>query len=1665
MAEGAVPTLESCRGLIAAGRAGEAIAGLEAMLASGADSVPVIHHYAVALHLAGRSADAIEHFDRAIEREPAQANIHQNRSIALLAIGRAEEAVESAREAVRLRPENPGGYVNLVLAQTHTGRMADAWESVSKGLEVAPDHPGLLNQAAHIATEARNLPLAESFMARAMAQSPDNPEVVYNSGVLHQARSRHREALEAFDRTLSVQPGHQGAFVNRGVALRSLGRIGEAMAHFRKGLSEAPDWPVLRYNLAVTELLVGNWTRAWPDFELRSRLAGALEQSPRPDSPVWGGEDIAGKTLLVIHEQGFGDTFQFLRFLPPAAKRAARLVFACQERLHPLLSRLDLFEKGGIALLSAGDPLPPHDVHIPLMSLARILEATPDGLPPLTARVALEEPRLSRWAALGRNGPERWRIGLSWQGNPNASVDQDRSMPLAAFASLGALSGRAAFLSLQKHFGHDQDAPDGLDLIVPPADFDGRDAFVDTAALMMSLDLVIITDTAVAHLAGLLGRPVWLLLKFVPDWRWGWEGNLTGWYPTMRLFRQRAPGDWPGLMADVAAQLERLIGNPGESARPPDEVAAEAVRLHGEGRFAEACVLYGSVAQHRRRDPQMLNFHAMAMLEDGRRSRGSAERALPLAAHSVALQPSRSDLWSNFAVLLDALGSASDSRRALRFALDAEPGHIPSLVALAKKHSALGRTDDALEMLSDVLAREPGSASTHSAMAAVLTDLKRYGEAEEATRRALEIDPGNARLWVQLGAIQSDARRPRNAADSWERALAVDPGNADAYSNLGVNERNFGDVEIACWFGRRAVECDPVHADGWNNLGIAELEAGRDDNAVAAFRKAIEIRPDYADAHVALGMALLNRGDFVSGLKHYEGRLVSKKLAITEGRPNLPYWRGGDPEGLSILLMAEQGFGDAFQFVRYARWLKERGAARVFVGCRKRIGHLLATVPDVDGIVADGDKLPAVDAMAYMMSMPYLTEMRLDSIPAYDGYMRADPERVTRWAEWLSARPGFRVGVVWQGNPDPKVDKGRSFPLAALAPLALPDVRLIALQKGPGEEQIEALAGQFEVECPGPDFDAGPDAFADTAALIMNLDLVVTSDTAVAHLAGALGKPCWVVLKSNPEWRWLSDRSDSPWYPDTRLFRRVRDEVEEAPFAGVMGRVADALSRLVAGDLAQRHLKAPAQGVETVPFDPVATFNRALKAHRAGDQADAVTLFGQVLKVPKFKPTALNMLGAIALHADRNHRARIFFEGAEKAGLQSPELLTNYAISLRRIGAIPDAISKLNAVLARAPTPESHLTLANIYRDECAFDLSLANYEAALRLKPDFPKAHRGIGNLMRDMHRPEESLAAFERARALDPKDGDLILDHAHAKLFVGDLIGGFRDYEARWQSKEMRPRNFTEPRWNGETAPGKVLLIHGEQGFGDNIQFVRFVDEAARRVGRVMLEVRGPLVELMKQLETERPLTVVEQGTSYGKFDLQIPMMSLPMAFGTTLDTLPAPARFRLDPERVALWKSRFPSDGVRIGLIWQGNPKARADAGRSPPLSVLAPLLSLPGARFVALQKSDGLAQLRRSEFADRIVAPGAALGDFHETAHAIAALDAVVSSCTATLHLSASLGVPVYAMLKYHADWRWLNEVETSPWYPSVRLFRQQVVHEWDAVVAAIRAALAERMVSA
>ncbi|MGG7516771.1 tetratricopeptide repeat protein [Allorhizobium undicola] len=1657
-----------CRSLMAEGRVDEALKALLQLHAAASGDPEISHLTGLALHLAGRSGEALAFFEQSLEADPARAGVHQNFALALLAAGEAQRAEAHARKAIDLDPDSLGGRSNLVLALVALGRWAEAEAVCAEILSARADDPVALAQMGVIRLELGDAAAAEMLLERSLALRPD-AEAFYNLGVVHQKSARLEAAIAAYRQALQLDPQHERAANNLAACYRLEGDLMRA-AKVQDALVSLNPSPLHRFNRACLKLLAGDWAASWEDYELRSLAAPNTFPASLAEKPRWQGEELGEADLLVVCEQGLGDSLQFIRFLPRLAGRAGRIVLACQPQLFRLFSSFAPFlEEGGrFQLHPPQEPFPECAAWVPLLSLPLILGLQPDQVGVRVPYLAAEPEKSAQWRdwLAGReasDGRKALTIGLNWQGNPKAYGEPGRSLPLAAFAPLAQTAGPLRFVALQKGEALQENPPEGLELLVPEGLDSSDDAFLDTAALIISLDLVITSDTAVAHLAGALGKPVWLLLKKGPDWRWGMEGMLTDWYPTMRLFRQRQAGDWDGVMREVQQELKLLLTAP----RALDEASHEpvtldqAIQCHQQRDFARAVRLYRHLLAQGVEPARVLNLLGMALMEAGQRGAAAARQGLPYSARSVALQANIPDFWSNFAIALDACGQPADGLRALRHALTFNPDHVTSHLALARRETAQGRPEAALARAGRVVKAYPNLTHGLAAYAAAALAAGHLDEAEEAMRRACRLEPKVASHLVQLGAILLKKNQPRDAARAWERVLAAQPDNADAWSNLGVAERNHGSAEIAAWFQSRGTQMQPQHAEAWSNCGISLLDAGREEPARAAFLKAIECRPGYADAEMALGMMLLNEGEYGQGLDLYERRFQVEVLGIDRSRVRLPEWQGEDLAGKSILVLAEQGFGDAFQFVRYVALLKARGAERVLVGCRQKIAALLGTMPGVDGVICENDTIPRLDYHIFMMSLPHRFSTTVDTIPAFPAYLFAEPQRVTQFAEWLGERPGFRVGLVWQGNPDPQVDKGRSFPLRVLEPLAGRDgVRLIALQKGAGEEQIDSV--DFAVERPPQGFDEGPDAFLDTAALIMNLDLVITSDTAVAHLAGALGKPAWVILKSRAEWRWLRGRSDSPWYPRTRLFRRVEGEVEAEAFAGVAGRVAEALALLVAGDRGQLFESREPEIAVPAPLAPKLRLAQAIEAHIAGRKDEAEAAYGALIHEPEVSAEALHMLGGLAIEAQNYPRALLFLEGALALGLETPAFRTNYSIALRHMGRVDEAEALLRQGVKEEASAEALMTLGNLLRDTDRHPEALEAYDASLALRPDLAKTHRGKGNALREMGRPEEAVSAFDDALQLEPEDAETLIDRAHAHLMAGNLEQGFADYEARWRGAEMVARSLPMPRWTGDFRPDATLLVHGEQGLGDQIQFARFLRPASARVGRLVLEVREPLIGLFSLLVKGWPnVEIRRQGVdSVEDADLHIPMMSLPLVLGATLESLPEPAFFRADPRRVAGWEARFGHrESLRVGLVWQGNPNARADKGRSPPLKALKPLFDVADVHFVSLQFKDGLEQMKSLDFAGDMAVPASDLGDFAETAAAISALDLVISSCTSTLHLAASLRVPCFALLKYAADWRWMAHRSDSPWYPGLKLFRQPQAGDWDSVARAVASELA------
>ncbi|WP_211111710.1 DUF6165 family protein, partial [Azospirillum brasilense] len=519
--------------------------------------------------------------------------------LALTALERAE-AEAAYRQALVFRPDFPEALCNLGAGLNAQGRLEEAGRIYRRVLTVRPDHAEALSNLALIRQGQGMIDRGVAALCRALAVQPGNPDILHNLALALDRQRRPDEAAAAARRAVAVQPFHAEALSTLGTLLRELdrlpssilaqrnaiilrpawaealnnlgnslhdqGRLDEAVTAYDRAVASRPDFTNAHWNRALSRLLGGDFSRGWDDYEWRLRQEGNQAPGGPFPQPLWRGEEPVRGTLLVHTEQGFGDTIQFIRYVPAAVARGWRVVVEAPRPLLRLLGSLPVPE-GRVTLVAKGEPLPPFDAHCPLLSLPRAFRTEFGTIPAPIPYLKAEPDRVEAWArrlpprTVGADGPGGLRVGIVWQGNPQAAVDRGRSVPLAEFAPLARIPG-LRLVSLQKNHGLEQldRLPEGMAVtVLGPGFDDGPHAFRDTAAVMMGLDLIVTTDTAVAHLAGALGRPVWLALKAVPDWRWLMGREDCPWYPTMRLFRQTRPGDWRPVVARMAGELFQIM--------------------------------------------------------------------------------------------------------------------------------------------------------------------------------------------------------------------------------------------------------------------------------------------------------------------------------------------------------------------------------------------------------------------------------------------------------------------------------------------------------------------------------------------------------------------------------------------------------------------------------------------------------------------------------------------------------------------------------------------------------------------------------------------------------------------------------------------------------------------------------------------------------------------------------------------------------------------------------------------------------------------------------------------------------------------------------------------------------------------------------------------------
>jgi tetratricopeptide (TPR) repeat protein len=600
------------------------------------------------------------------------------------------------------------------------------------------------------------------------------------------------------------------------------------------------------------------------------------------------------------------------------------------------------------------------------------------------------------------------------------------------------------------------------------------------------------------------------------------------------------------------------------TARPLDRERSigQALKLHQQGRLGEADRIYRAILAA---DPQ--DFDALHLLGVLEHQQGRSVDGLRLVAAALRAQPGSAAALANYGVILDVLkrheealaafdrllgmgaadatlhfnrGNAlnnlqryADALASYDAALALAPSHTDALYNRGNVLAALDRHEEALASYDRALAFAP-ERDVHVNRAATLLKLQRYYAALESADKALASDANSVAALNNRGTILTELKRYDEALASLDRVLALDPDHADAHNNRGVALAELGRYEEALAHYAHALRVAPNFVYAHINRGNAFRALLRMEEALESYAAALALDPHNADADFNDGLARLCAGDFREGWKKYERRWQKTKNAVPRPSYPQPMWRGeGDLRGKTILLVGEQGMGDAIQFARYAPHLAALGA-KVLLRVDASLAALMTTLAGVSKVIGAGEALPHFDFYCPLLSLPLAFGTELATVPASVPYLRAPQERVAKWRARLPHNGRLRIGLCWAGSPQHLHDRRRSLPLERFATLlSVPGLDFVSLQKDLGASDA-ALLREHRVSDLGPELAD----FADAAAVIAMLDVIISVDTSVAHLAGAMGKAVGLLLPYSPDFRWLLGRMDSPWYPTMRLFRQ-----------------------------------------------------------------------------------------------------------------------------------------------------------------------------------------------------------------------------------------------------------------------------------------------------------------------------------------------------------------------------------------------------------------------------------------------------------------------------------------------------------------------------------------------
>ncbi|HEX4042074.1 MAG TPA: tetratricopeptide repeat protein [Xanthobacteraceae bacterium] len=822
------------------------------------------HLFGVIAHQNGKLSEAIDHVTRAIKVAPKVALFHANLGEMLRLAGRPKRAVEEARAALEIDPKMAAALSNLGVALYELKEYEDAAQAQRKAIEAKPD-------------------FAEAHS---------------NLGNALHAMRRFNEAVPAYRRAIEINPNYADGWANLGTTLHHSGSFEEGISALRRAIALAPHHANAHSGLGILLLMRGDFAEGWEEYEWR--LRSTERKGPKFPEVPWQGESLAGKHIYVQAEQGFGDTLQFARYMPLLTARGAKVIL----RVHQQLVTLIRENFPDITVLGDRGTPAPYQYDAVLLSLPRLLKTRLETIPAQVPYLRAPAEAALRWK--GRLGKLKGlRVGIVWAGNPEHVNDSRRSIDLSKFAPLFAVRG-ASFASLQ--FGSRAADVKNLKRAKPAIEDLSREiaGFSEPAAAIEALDLVISIDSSTAHLAGALGKPVWVLLPWVTDWRWLHDREDNPWYPTMRLFRQKKGQDWSEVFARVEKELIAVVQG--------DTVRLTPFKADGERRAAEAAaIIAAETAQAARPKPppvQTATPGQALILAEQKRRHGFLADADELVRRAITAEPDNAEAWHMLGIIAHQSGKTADAIEHLRRAITIKPdvalyhanvgemcrlaGRVDDAIAAGRRAIELnpnypgalsnlgialfdqGDFDEALELYDRAIALEGAFAQAYSNRGNALQRLKRFAEAEKDYRRAIELQPSFADAWNNLGTCLRELKRSEEAEAVYRKALEFAPNNPDTLDNLALALKDLERLDEAAELMRRAITVESRDEKLFVHYATVLLDQHKTEEAGAANDRALALNANNHDAVNLAGRIAFDRGDLAAALAHYRRALTLK---------------------------------------------------------------------------------------------------------------------------------------------------------------------------------------------------------------------------------------------------------------------------------------------------------------------------------------------------------------------------------------------------------------------------------------------------------------------------------------------------------------------------------------------------------------------------------------------------------------------------------------------------------------------------------------------------------------------------------------------------------------------------------------------------------------------